>query len=559
MKLRILLPSVVLLALSGIVLAQTATVIVRRGQPVQGLGFNAGALEKLAVNDSGEWLVMMNTNNPDENADEVVVRNGFLTLQEGAIVGNPPGASIDEFGSLNIDEKGDSAWEFTLVDPNVISQANAGLYLDTKLVALSGDPLNTPGYGRTATWSRFVGITKHNNNNQILIGSQVNDPAIGGIFDDSIILLSLDDNQNVINSIDIAHEGGQVPQIGLSVAQNGLPFNQVTQMDLNDRGDVLWQAKMGAQNSSDRVILLNDQVLVRNGDASPVAGLNWNIASPVRLALNDAGDWLVQGNLTGIQNRRPFVAINNQILVRARETIPAISPFLLDNFATGTPLFLANTGEAIYRAQWTGPGATDTGLFLGKDLIVREGVTKLDNVAIDEFVDNEAAIATSPSGRFVLFECTLTDGANVIGFVDIGRMTPIPGCTPNEGKLRRAGGFPVVGGQVTFGMDDGQGIGVTPFLMISDRPIFTYPPCGLTTSFGELLIDFGNNGNPFLLQIGNPYLGVEVPIDIPIANNVLLIDRLLYAQGIFFDIANLVPGQSNLRLTNAIEMQIGAP
>ena len=35
-----------------------------------------------AVNDSGEWLLFVDTLNPDEDLDVVLLRNGFLTLQE---------------------------------------------------------------------------------------------------------------------------------------------------------------------------------------------------------------------------------------------------------------------------------------------------------------------------------------------------------------------------------------------------------------------------------------------------------------------------------------------
>lgn len=552
-----LLPYLTALVLPGLAAAQTPQIIVQRGQAIPGVG-NAGALQKFCINNDGEWLVLTNTNNPDEDIDEVILRNGFLTLQEGTVVGNPMGASIDEFGSLNINATGDSFWEFKLDNPGSAS-IDEGLFMNTKLIALEGELLNTPGYGRTAEWFMFNGITEGNDNNQILVGCEVNDPTIAGFSDQGLLLVTTDGNGNILNTIDIVHEGGQVPELGFTVPANGFPYTLTTQVDLNNRGDVIWQARLSNAGANDRAVFVNDKVILREGDNSPLPGFFWNSLSNVRVSLNDNGDWLVLGGLNGPQNRRALLVINNEKVVRERETFPAIAPYLLDNFANGTPLFCTNSGEAIYRAQWTGPTSTDTGILLNLEVIARTGVTRLDNVTIDEFIDNEHAIAVSPSGRHVLFECTLEDDRNVIGYVDVGRMTPFQGCTQNEGKLSRIGGFPVVGGEVTFGLDDGQGTGVTPFLLISDRPALTFPPCGLMTNFGELLVDFGQNGNPLLLQIGNPYLGVEVPIVVPIPNSPQLVDQILYAQGIFFDIANLVPGESNLLLTNGIEMEIGAP
>ena len=552
MKLTYLSALAALSLISAPAVAQSPTIILQRGQPIPGLqGINMTGLIKFAINDAGEWMAQTNTNSSDEDTDEVILRNGFLTLQEGTIVGTPSGANIDAFGSLNINEAGDSYWEFSLAGASV----SGGVYRNTRAIALSGDLLNCPSYSRNATWLNFRGVVKGNNNNQILVGCEVNDSAIGGTADQAILLINLDDNGNILQTVDIAHESGQVPQIGNTIGQNSIPFNQVNQMDLNDLGDVLWQAKITGGDA----IFLNDQVLMREGQASPVPGFNWGGLNNARVALSDVGDWLVLGSLSGgPQNRRDLLVVNNEKVLRERDTIPAIAPLLIDNFAIGTPLFVTNSGEAIFRAQWTGAGATDTGLLLTHDIIVREGITNLGGVTIGEFPDGESAIATSPGGRYVVFECTLDDDTNVVGLVDIGRVSVLPACQANSGRLRRASGFPLAGQTLALGMDDAQATASTPFLLVSDCPIFTYPPCGVNTAFGELIIDFGDNGNPFLLLIGNPWLGAEVPINIAIANNTNLIDKKVYAQGIFFDIAGGSGGET-LRLTNAVEIEIGAP
>ena len=95
--------------------AQSAALALRLGDNIAGVG-EVDDINEAVVNDSGEWLVFAGTDNEDDTIDTVIVRNGFLTLQEGTTLGNPPGAKIDAFRSLNIDSRGDSGWELRLRD-----------------------------------------------------------------------------------------------------------------------------------------------------------------------------------------------------------------------------------------------------------------------------------------------------------------------------------------------------------------------------------------------------------------------------------------------------------
>lgn len=556
MKALHLLPLSLLGLLAAPASAQTPLTLFKRGQSVPGVG-SITSLDKFVINDSGEWLAIVDTN-ASEDKDMVVLRNGFVTLQEGTILGTPQGTKITGIRSLNIDAAGNSYWDVDIEGSPTVAQ---GVYFNTKKVLLQADLLNTPGYSRPTVWLLFNGTVKANSSNQFIVGAQVADPSIPGGSDDALVLVTTDGNANIISTIDIGHESGEVPTLGFPtpVGQAGISFSDPTTFDLNDRGDVLWQARFVPTSGGDRAVFLNEQVLARSGENSPVAGSTWANLTNVRMALNDKGDWVFQGGISGPQNQRNVLVRNNQVIVRERYTFPAISPYLLDNFASKSPIFIGNTGEAVYRAQWTGPNTNDTGILVDREIIIQENVTKLDDLFIDVFVDSADAIAISPSGRYVLFRVDLEDGSSVVGFVDLGTVTPIVDCAGNTGRLFRQKGFPVAGKTITLAMDKGQGVGVTPFLMVSDQPISTYPPCGIVTGFGELIIDFGNNGNPFLVKLGNPYLGAPVPINLAIANSTGLIDKHVYAQGIFFNVGNNIPGVATFLLTNAVDIQIGAP
>jgi hypothetical protein len=378
-----------------------------------------------------------------------------------------------------------------------------------------------------------------------------------GTTDEALILVTVDTQGNVLSSFDIAHEAGQLPTLGNPIPQGGLPMAEKGQFALNNQGDVIWNARI--TGAPDRVIMLNDKVLVRQGENSPIPGFTWNSIGNSRVGLNDQGDWVMLGNLSGPQNSRLLLTLNNQVFLRQRTTFPAISPNLIDDFGNNMPVTVMNTGDPLFRMSWTGSNFDNLGLLVGKEIVVRKNHQKLNDLFIDNFPDFQNSLTHSPGGRYVMFEATLEDGSNAIGLVDLGRVTKVPGCVPNEGSLTRQKGFAVAGKTITLAMDKGQGIGVTPFLMVSDRAIPGYPPCGLTTNFGELVIDFGANGNPFLLKIGNPYVGGPVPITLPIANSTQLIDKHVFVQGMFVNIGGQVPGAEPLLLTNALDIEIGAP
>ena len=70
----------------------TITRLLAEGDPVEGVG-NVTAIDAIAVNDSGEWMVEADTDNPDTATDGVVLRSGKLFVREGQALDAPAGAS----------------------------------------------------------------------------------------------------------------------------------------------------------------------------------------------------------------------------------------------------------------------------------------------------------------------------------------------------------------------------------------------------------------------------------------------------------------------------------
>ena len=140
-------------------------------------------------------------------------------------------------------------------------------------------------------------------------------------------------------------------------------------------------------------------------------------------------------------------------------------------------------------------------------------------------------------------------------FVDFGLVIPIPGCHANPGRLSLADGLALPGDHLTLAMDNGQAAGVRPILFFSSAPSVPDSPCGTVTPFGELLIDLGSRFGRVLLPTWDGTNASSV--DLPLPNDVALINAELYVQGLFVDINRTAA--EDFRATNALRIQIGAP
>ena len=538
--------------------AQTIVPLVTDSQTLAGIG-KAEVFRTAHINDQGDWLVLIETDHDDEEQDEIVLRNGFLTMREGSFVSQPPGFRVTLFNSMSVDSFGDITWDLELSHPT--QGGTAGTYWNTRMVTQQFEPLQTPGYGRTARWFKFNGFVKHNRQNQMLVLSEVDDQSISGVADEALILLQLDDDRQVVSSVDVAHERGTVPMQGFNVVQDGLSLESRHFYDLNEQGDVMWQARIDDGSENLRALFLNATPVAVDDRPSGVGTFDWLSVANARLDLNDAGDYVHEGSINASSANTRDVILKNgtELVMRERQTFADVSPLLVNGFGSNVPILLSDRGDVFYRVNLTGNAAFDAALVVNQEVIVRKGESFVGTEPLVELVDGQDSLAVSPSGRYVLFRADKEDGSTGLFQVDLGNVRVLPDCGSNPATLSRFRGFPIVGGRVTLGVDGGQGIGVTPFLLVSYGTQPSYDEtCGVPVpGVGELVIDL-DAPNPFLISIGTPWGGTPVPIDLDVVNDVSLIGTRVYAQSFFLDIGDQYPG-SQLIGSNAVEIEIGAP
>lgn len=546
-----------LLALAAPAAAQTPTVLYRGGDAIgPGLG-RVADVGRFAITDLAEWIVVLRSDALDEAEDDVMLRNGIPTLQEGIPLAQPAGCFLDELGSVTLNRFGHSAWGLT-VTPRGGTPLSA-LYFGTRLLAAEGDPVGVPGYSRTAVWRGFDGGTRIDDHGRVLVAGTVDDPVIPGAEDDALVLFEVDATGAVVGRRDVAHEGLLLP--GQTETVRVLPSRE-TAMALNGRGEAMFVVGTNASNDTDRAIYVNETVVAQEGGPSPVAGLAWRELGTAAVALNDRGEYGFRGRLTGATNRQEALVRSGALVARQRAGVPALPGRVFLGFGANVPLHLSNAGELVYYAEVNGGESRNAALFAGDDLLVRKGETEVGGDTVVALPDTPGLFTISPGGRYVLFHARLAGAHEEPAFcaIDLGRVTPVPDCGGNAGRLARVRGFPVAGGVTTLGIDEGQYPGIRPMLLVASATTPDFGPCGVPLDFGELVIDFGpGTGNPIDGWLGEPWLAdgpVEVELRIPA--DPAFVGVIVWAQAVFFDLGALLPGDS-YRLTNAVEIEIGAP
>ena len=504
--------------------------------------------ENLVINDRGDIAYLSNLTLWSEKGFSFEPRTQIVT-QLGGLAGIPsiPLAQITEYGPFGIDLRGDVFAAFELQN-NLDPSLSAGFFRATDLALINGDPSVFPPLSPGSVWLSFQDFVKVNRNGRVLLAGQVQDPAIPGFGDD--VLLSMDFDASGLPSAVLVHgyEGALLPDQVSPI--RSLPDSPV-EAEINGNGDVLWGVRF---ISRPRAIYLNDQPVLQEGDPASVPGLTIASLTSAPLDLNDAGDWLVLASLTPAPSSTNGALIKNgEVIVREGDPLGS-SGFVVEQLPTFSPLALTDAGESLYVATLSpaiGPGTGPNAIVLDDEILAQAGKTRVQGLLLESLYQGQQSPAASPNGRYVTYRATLELGADVVVLLDLGRTKPLTGCAPNEGVLARDRGFPVAGGTMDLRLDNAQSLlaGANSYLLFSSSPAPGFPSCGTTTPWGELLINFGTNGDPFFVQ-----QATSNPQPLFFSQSPALVNQTFYVQGIFFD-----PGASPpFRYTNALEVEIGA-
>ena len=527
--------------------AQTPRLLARQGQQIFGVG-EITDVTGLAVNGDGDWLVKVGT--PD--ITDVVLRNFNVTAQSGLALADPAGALIDRFVDMNINDAGNIGWILNLTNTKGGAFDNAGVYWNARRVVQKNFDTTAPEYAPGTPYKTLKALVM-NNREQFILAGDVDDPDNAGSLDPMIMKITVIPTPGGIDVIEqvVVKEGDVMPSTGNRRFQKTFP--NFEKFGFNDDGDLLYIADVDG-TGSDQFMFLNRDLVLRQGGPSLIPGRNWKDLGDTKIGMNNSREFIFNGELDGdTSSDRIIVKNNNEIVAQEGQSFPELGRDVQD--FEKARLQITEGGDVFWYADMTGDESNDNIIFRNRTPLVRENVTTYGpGLVINKIFGFRDSYLASTNGRYFVFEGTIGTGSAAAFMMDLGLAERLPECFGNEGSLRVASGLPILGQRLTFAVDNGQGIGVTPFLLVSTRPAGT---CGIQVPYGEWVISLAPQHLQAILT-GIPWAGTPRNFSGTIPNDPALVDQLVYLQAIFFDAGDMLPAPP-FRLTNGMRVQIGLP
>ncbi len=395
----------------------TITQLVLEGDFVPGVG-TVTRIDNLAVNNDGQWIVEADTNAPSD-FDSILIRDGKLYLREGDPLQMPKGATIDSFDSINLNNLGNSGWNFFLDGTKNIFD-DSGIYFNTELLIQESDISTAKGFTPGTPYIGFF-EAKINNNGapQLLLLASIDDPNIPTTVDRALVVVDLSGEAGFSETV-VFKEGDILPRQveAINDFETG-PHD----LAFNDAGDVMFVVDLTG-DVFDGAVYVNGELLAQEGSASPVKGRNWSTFTSGAVDLNNAGDHVYRGRLDGDANTRDIIIVNGAKLVQEGDVLADTNGQPLTDLGFG-PVLVNDNAAALWYGKWVNPDLPDiAGLFYDTTLLVQEDVVTEDGFLFDSIAGGQDAFDISDNGRYIIFEATLSSGDDGAFLIDFGSDCP---------------------------------------------------------------------------------------------------------------------------------------
>lgn len=386
-------------------LAEPITTLIRGGEVIPGVG-EVLAVNNLAVNNSGEWLVEVEPPPvpPKFLAMPALIKNGAVFLKFGDPVSGPPGATLRSFENFNLNSAAD-------VGMNV-QRDNAGataVYFNTTLVRQQSDISIAPEFSPNTVYLG-MGAAKLNDLNVMGMLAVVNDPGIPGSSEWALVRAQLSGSGQVLSENVVVKEGDILPGHDQPFLE---PNEAGNQWAINNSGSVMFVMRGAGDPATDGAVYRDATLLAREGSPSPIPGRNWLTLSGgdsngSRVDLNNSGDYVYTGTLNGNTFTDSVIIKNGTKFVQEGDTLPAIGGvFAFENFGTSGSTYIDDNGNVLWFGNWSDPDTTkDQGLFLNDQLIVQEGVTMIEGHLLQSFTPFglNNSFRMSDDGQWIIFK-----------------------------------------------------------------------------------------------------------------------------------------------------------
>jgi hypothetical protein len=390
----------------------TITPLVLAGDTVDRVGL-VTAINSIAVNDAGDWLVEADTDFIDTAQDLVVLKNGAVAFREGQSLNAPVGATISSFDSVYLNASGNTGWNLFLDGPP--SNQDSGLFFNDTLILQEGAVSTASGFSAGTPYIGFF-ESRMDNGNRLFVVASVDDPAIASSVDRALVRIDYNEAAGTYTELVLAKEGDLPAKASGTVTDFGTgPENSA----INQQGEMFYSASLTGATATNGALYINGNLVATKGDASSIPGRTYtNIGTGTRLDLNDSGDSIFNVTLSGDTTSDLAIVRNGEVFVQEGDEPAALPGRLVTGF-NSAPIRIDAAGRVTWYANLNGDTATNQAIFREGDVVAQKGVTKVAGLTFTSLAGTTATggitegLAISPSGKYVIFRGVLN--GSVVG------------------------------------------------------------------------------------------------------------------------------------------------
>ena len=336
--------------------AQAPIFVLRAGDAVDGGAETVAALGTGVVSSSGQWAVLARTNSTDRAADQVLMRDGVLSVREGSSVASPAGAAVDGFGPMDLDDAGNIFQVYYLSGTSGVGD-DTGLYRNGALLLQEGMVSGAPQFGAGTTYRGFLNVKCNGSGTVAALVAAVNDPAVAGDLEIAVIRLDLSGGA-VTGETVIAKQGDVLAGQTQPVTGFGTGLHQLA---VNEPGGVLYFADLAGDPAVDGTIYLDGTLVAQEGGAAPDPGRTYELLRSRGLDVNDLGEAIFHADLDDSDTSDDAALVwADSIVVREGDPPPGLplpGSFVHRDFgAPSSAVAVDNGGNVAYSAH-AGPAA----------------------------------------------------------------------------------------------------------------------------------------------------------------------------------------------------------
>jgi hypothetical protein len=422
---RFVCASACVFAISGFALTALAdgpdvklSILIQEGDPMPNGDGTVGIVNDISINNNGDWIADVNV--VGGTTARAIIKNGQVWLANGDPI--DPDDTVSSVANLlkALNNNGDVVFRPSLTNNN------SGVYLNLNLLLLHSENSTAPQFSEDTPYIGFF-RGRPTDDGTVFAIVTVNDSETPGTVNRAIVVLTKDPKTGDVTEDALMWQ--HAPAFG---TEEGVTFNQVNSnaenFSVSNNGDVIYSVPfLGSPTETNGGIYINDVLVARKGDASPIKGSEYsNIgASAVRVDVNDNGDYIFLCQLTnqptatnmGIFRNNMFTDGPDELAVQRGDPVPGIPDETIESFGTGVQPHVTNNGDVVWYARFTGDTATNQGIFVNDQLIIQKGVTTVDGNLLTTVAGTVAAsngltqgMVVSDDGRYVLIRAQFANG-----------------------------------------------------------------------------------------------------------------------------------------------------